>query len=722
MVKTNDSQQKFTLPEIIVEGMRNDTVFRYGASLEGLGVEDAQIERRLREANAQRCIPPMEDSEVSRIVRSVLSLRSGRPMGTGVNSGATHERVDANLSQTEQAARQIEACFAANDIVTLITKFGRNPEGKPLPNGKPVSIPACTLINRLRNADSLDEVFPDYDREAGILFYINPMKINGRKNEDVTVFRTALVEYDDISKKEQVERLLDSGLPILSITDSGNKSVHALVRVDADNVSSYTKKVGKLHKALEKKYGSACDGATKNPARLSRLAGAQRKDGVQQLLYTEVNLDANLDDRIDALNTVTRDLGTPSCNGVAEQLIRMHGACMVEGVPAIRKGDEYMFGQDAIFREVIGIYPDARSGFRKEVMSYIDLMAPKKPQADPKYIRFKNGVLDIETLELTSNNGTHLLLNEVPHDWNPEAESELVDKTFGSIAQGNEAVIANLWEMFGLSLYRGHDVSRMILLQGSGANGKSTLLDMLKCLLGVENCFSLPIHELGEKFQLVPAMGKLALIGDDIASDFVNGKACAVMKKFVTGEAVNDQYKGGATFQFNPYATLIYSCNEIPRFADGTFGFERRIHPIPLTARFAPGSDGYDPRLKQKLCAEECIEYAIVKAVDALRAARERMGLTPNSLSERMRADILRDNDPAGGFITEMTKQGYVFLNKSNSMVYGEFEDWCAANGYEPVSKSKLSAKIRTNLGLQSRSSNGVRVYLPIKERTPRNA
>lgn len=722
MVKTNDSQQKFTLPEIIVEGMRNDTVFRYGASLEGLGVEDAQIERRLREANAQRCIPPMEDSEVSRIVRSVLSLRSGRPMGTGVNSGATHERVDANLSLTEQAARQIEACFAANDIVTLITKFGRNPEGKPLPNGKPVSIPACTLINRLRNADSLDEVFPDYDREAGILFYINPMKINGRKNEDVTVFRTALVEYDDISKKEQVERLLDSGLPILSITDSGNKSVHALVRVDADNVSSYTKKVGKLHKALEKKYGSPCDGATKNPARLSRLAGAQRKDGVQQLLYTEVNLDANLDDRIDALNTVTRDLGTPSCNGVAEQLIRMHGACMVEGVPAIRKGGEYMFGQDAIFREVIGIYPDARSGFRKEVMSYIDLMAPKKPQADPKYIRFKNGVLDIETLELTSNNGTHLLLNEVPHDWNPEAESELVDKTFGSIAQGNEAVIANLWEMFGLSLYRGHDVSRMILLQGSGANGKSTLLDMLKCLLGVENCFSLPIHELGEKFQLVPAMGKLALIGDDIASDFVNGKACAVMKKFVTGEAVNDQYKGGATFQFNPYATLIYSCNEIPRFADGTFGFERRIHPIPLTARFAPGSDGYDPRLKQKLCAEECIEYAIVKAVDALRAARERMGLTPNSLSERMRADILRDNDPAGGFITEMTKQGYVFLNKSNSMVYGEFEDWCAANGYEPVSKSKLSAKIRTNLGLQSRSSNGVRVYLPIKERTPRNA
>lgn len=721
MAKNNDSTKDFTLPVTIHEGERNNTVFQYGVSLKKQRVGEAEIARMLKEANESRCDPPMEASEVSQIIRNVVSLHSGHPIGTGKSPSALTP-LDSSLSPTEQAARQIESCFATEDIVTLITKFGRNPEGKPIPTGKPVSIPACTLINRLRNADSLDEVFPDYDREAGILFYINPMKINGRKNEDVTVFRTALIEYDDISKKEQVERLLDSGLPILSITDSGNKSVHALVRVDADNISSYTKKVGKLHKALEKKYGSPCDVATKNPARLSRLAGAQRKDGVQQLLYTEVNLDADLGDRIDALNTVTRDLGAPSCNGVAEQLIRMHGACMVEGVPAIRKDGEYSFGQDAIFREIIGIYPDARSGFRKEVMSYLDLMAPKKPQADPRYIRFKNGVLDIETLELTPNDGTHLLLNEVPHDWKPDAESELVDETFSSIAQGDKAVVANLWEMFGLSLYRGHDVSRMILLQGSGANGKSTLLDMLKCLLGVENCFSLPIHELGEKFQLVPAMGKLALIGDDIASDFVNGKACAVMKKFVTGEAVNDQYKGGATFQFNPYATLIYSCNEIPRFADGTFGFERRIHPIPLTARFTPGSDGYDPRLKQRLCAEECIEYAIVKAVDALRAARERMGLTPNSLSERMRADILRDNDPAGGFITEMTKQGYVFLDKTNSMVYGEFEDWCAANGYEPVSKSKLSAKIRTNLGLQSRSSNGVRVYLPIKERTPRNA
>lgn len=715
MANNNEMNAIFTLPTTIHEGARNDTIFKYGVSMKRQKVSDAEITRRLKEANANRCDPPMEEGEVSNIIRNVLSFRSGHPIGTG-KSHVEPASLDSSLPPTEQAARQIEACFATEEIVTLITEFGRSPEGKPIPNGKPVSHAACVLVDKLRKAKTLDDVFPGYDKEAGILFYINPMKYEGRKNEDVTRFRSTLIEYDDIPKDEQVRRLLDSGLPILSITDSGNKSVHALVRVDASSESSYRKKVKALHKALEKKYKTACDGANKNPARMSRLAGAQRGGDLQRLMYTEVNLNSDLDERVEALGAIEKGPESPSCNGVAEQMINERGACMVEGVPAVRKGGEYLFGQDAISREVISIYPEARSGFRKEVMGYLDLMAPKKPQADARYIRFKNGILDIDTLELVPNDGTFLLLNEIPHDWNPEAESYLVDKTFESIAQGDDAVIANLWEMFGLSLYRGHDVSRMILLQGGGANGKSTLLDMLKYVLGVDNCFSLSIHELGEKFQLVPAMGKLALIGDDIANDFVNGKACAVMKKFVTGEAVSDQYKGGITFQFSPYATLIYSCNEMPRFSDSTFGFERRIHPIPLTARFTPGSEGYDPYLKQKLCGEECVEYAISKAVEALRAARERMGLTPNKLSEQMRADILRDNDPAGGFITEMTGRGYVFEGKTNSEVYGMFEDWCAANGYDPVNKNKLSAKIKAKLGLQTRPTNGVRVYHPIME------
>lgn len=710
----NNPRTKFELPEVIGKGTRNTTLFKYGVKLKQAGVAKEDVTILLKKANAEHCNPPMSDSEVSQITRSVLSVWSGKSMGTGRKQKTMPTKVEASLPSSEQAAQQLESLFAADDLIVFITKFSKNDDGKWTPTGKPETKPACNVIRDLHGASSLDNVFPNYNKEAGILFYLNPMKIDGRKNTDVTAFRNALIEYDDIPKDEQINRMLNSGLPIQSMTDSGNKSVHSIVRVDAKNAAEYSERVSKLYSFLANVYGSECDQANKNPARLTRLAGAERKGSMQSLLYTEVNSDASAEDLLKrAKEAEQKDLGKLSHDKIADILIKDYDACFVEGTPVIRVDGKYAFGQDSIHKAIIGIKRDSSTHMRKEVMRYLELMAPHKKQAAENYIRFKNGILDINTLKLVPANGELMLLNEIPHNWEPGARSKLVDETFARIAQGDEAVIANLWEMFGLSMYRGHDVSRMILLQGSGANGKSTLLDMLKCLLGSENYFSLPIHKLGEKFQLVPAMGKLALIGDDIAKDFVNDETCSIMKKFVTGETVSDQYKGGSTFQFEPYATLIYSCNEIPRFADATFGVERRLHPVPLSARFLPGEKGFDPHLKQKLCQEDCIEYAILKSIEALRECCKRMMLTSNKLTDEMRSGIIKESDCVRAFIESYKISYRSFVGLTNGEVYSDFERWCASNDERAVSMATFSKRLCSYENLRSVSSNGKRRYEP---------
>lgn len=702
-----------SLPTTINEGKRNSTIFSYGIQLKKERKNSSAITDLMHQANKMRCNPPLDDDEISRIIRNVLNWGSNKPLGTE-RKGNPPQQISADLSSAEQAALQLEALFSASDIICFNTHFHKSDEGKWLPNGKPEFHNAYKLIEKLRNANSIEEVFPEYNSQAGILFCVNPMKVGRRLNENVTSFRNALIEYDDISKEEQIERLLDSGLPILSMTDSGNKSVHAIVRVDASNAKDYKRKVVELHGALEAKYGSPCDSANKNPSRLTRLAGATRGMNTQQLLYTEVNADSYLETFLEKCpkEQATEKDEVLGFNEMGDLLINQQDACFVEGTPAIKVKGNYEYGQNAIYRAILNNRKDARGSYRKEVMDYLHLMAPNKRQADPRFIRFKNGVLDIDTGQLVDNPCDYLLLNEIPHNWNPEAKSELVDSTFYSIAQNNEAVVANLWEMFGLALYRGHDVSRMILLQGSGANGKSTLLDMLRHMLGEDNCFSLSICDLGEKFQLVPAMGKLALIGDDISNDYVNGKACAVMKKFVTGDTVNDQYKGGATFQFKPYATLIYSCNEIPKFADGTYGFERRIHPIPLSARFTPSDKGFDPRLGEKLKNEVCLEYAIAKAVEALRRCRSKLSLTANSLSQKMANDIINDNDSVRAFLDGTNSSAASIVGKTNTDIFSSYDAWCKNNDIEPLGKSAFSKKLCTHADLSTKSSNGVRVYV----------
>lgn len=702
-----------SLPTTINEGKRNSTIFSYGIQLKKERKNSSTITDLMHQANKMRCNPPLDDDEISRIIRNVLNWGSNKPLGTE-RKGNPPQQISADLSSAEQAALQLEALFSASDIICFNTHFHKSDEGKWLPNGKPEFHNAYKLIEKLRNANSIEEVFPEYNSQAGILFCVNPMKVGRRLNENVTSFRNALIEYDDISKEEQIERLLDSGLPILSMTDSGNKSVHAIVRVDASNAKDYKRKVVELHGALEAKYGSPCDSANKNPSRLTRLAGATRGMNTQQLLYTEVNADSYLETFLEKCpkEQATEKDEVLGFNEMGDLLINQQDACFVEGTPAIKVKGNYEYGQNAIYRAILNNRKDARGSYRKEVMDYLHLMAPNKRQADPRFIRFKNGVLDIDTGQLVDSPCDYLLLNEIPHNWNPEAKSELVDSTFYSIAQNNEAVVANLWEMFGLALYRGHDVSRMILLQGSGANGKSTLLDMLRHMLGEDNCFSLSICDLGEKFQLVPAMGKLALIGDDISNDYVNGKACAVMKKFVTGDTVNDQYKGGATFQFKPYATLIYSCNEIPKFADGTYGFERRIHPIPLSARFTPSDKGFDPRLGEKLKNEVCLEYAIAKAVEALRRCRSKLSLTANSLSQKMANDIINDNDSVRAFLDGTNSSAASIVGKTNTDIFSSYDAWCKNNDIEPLGKSAFSKKLCTHADLSTKSSNGVRVYV----------
>ncbi len=709
-----NSKATESLPTTINAGNRNTAIFSYGIQLKREHKSSSMITDLMYQANKSRCIPPMEDDEVNRIIRNVLNFGSNKPLGTD-RKGNPPQQVPANLSTAEQAALQLEALFAANDFITFNTRFQKSNEGKWLPNGKPVSKMAFQVINELHNANSLEEVFPEYNSQAGILFCVNPTEYGQRRNDSITSFRNALVEYDDISKDEQIKRLLGSGLPILSMTDSGNKSVHAVVQVNASNAKDYKRKVSELYKALETKYGSPCDSANKNPSRMTRLAGATRGENVQKLLYTEVNADSCLESFLE------RNLKKPaaeksekvSFNEMGDLLINQQDACFVEGTPAIKVKGNYEYGQKAIYRAILANRRDANNSYRKEVMNYLDLMAPNKRQADPKFIRFKNGVLNIDTGQLVDNPNDYLLLNAIPHNWNPEAKSELVDSTFSSIAQADEAIIANLWEMFGLALYRGHDVSRMILLQGSGANGKSTLLDMLRHMLGEENCFSLPVSDLGEKFQLVPAMGKLALIGDDIPRDCVNGKACAVMKKFVTGDMVNDQYKGGATFQFKPYATLIYSCNEIPKFEDGSFGFQRRIHPIPLLARFTPSGKEFDPCLGEKLKGDLCMEYALTKAVEALCRCRANMSLTPNLQSQKMAQDIVNDNDSVRAFLDGTnSNSASSFEGKTNTDVYSSYESWCDSSGIEPLRKSSFSKRLCAHTGLSTQSSNGVRIYV----------
>lgn len=76
---------------------------------------------------------------------------------------------------------------------------------------------------------------------------VNPIQ-HSRKQSNVTQFRHAVVEFDTIPVDEQFSVLSSVALPYEAFVFTGNKSIHAWVRVDAPDLETYKKRTRLINK------------------------------------------------------------------------------------------------------------------------------------------------------------------------------------------------------------------------------------------------------------------------------------------------------------------------------------------------------------------------------------------------------------------------------------------------------------------------------------------
>src|ERR1700692_798741 len=114
-----------------------------------------------------------------------------------------------------------------------------------------------------------------YEEPAGVWIRINPLNEGDTAGSDKSVsdFRHCLVEFDSLSKSDQWDIYKQSGLPIAAVIDSGGKSLHAWVKVDAGNLDEFR---GRQRQVYEYLKDYIDDDSNKNPSRFSRLPGVTR--------------------------------------------------------------------------------------------------------------------------------------------------------------------------------------------------------------------------------------------------------------------------------------------------------------------------------------------------------------------------------------------------------------------------------------------------------------
>ncbi len=192
------------------------------------------------------------------------------------------------MKPSESLIRLLETLFAPTDYVGYVTEAWKSADGKWLPKKGVYNRTSGELIDSLRkHPEDLGATVGDWKPEAGAWIRFNALDGKGVKNENVTSFKYALVESDAMSIDEQIAMYKKLELPIAVLVHSGNKSVHAIVRVDAANDQEYRKRVSFLYEFLDT-HGLKVDTQNKNPSRLSRMPGVTRNGRMQELL--DVNI------------------------------------------------------------------------------------------------------------------------------------------------------------------------------------------------------------------------------------------------------------------------------------------------------------------------------------------------------------------------------------------------------------------------------------------------
>ena len=354
----------------------------------------------------------------------------------------------------------------------------------------------------------------------------------------------------------------------------------------------------------------------------------------------------------------------------------------------------YVSGLAEIEAEMIKHIPQLNRAKRTEVLSYLDIMIRENtPATEANWIAFRNGLLNIYDDTFVPFSHEHVITNKIDWDYNPNAYDELTDKTLDRISCNDPQIRMLLEEMVGYTMFRRNELGKAFILTGTGSNGKSTFLNMLKTMLGRRNVSVLDLKKLNDRFSTVMLFGKLANIGDDISEEFVTDTAD--FKKIVTGETIDAEQKGQPKFEFEPYVKLLFSANNIPRIGKGrdSHAILRRLIIVPFNAKFSSKDPDYVPFIGDKLQTQESIEYFIQLGIKAVKRVLIDRKFTESEQVQRELEEFEENNNPILGFFKDTDKDE--IENEPTNQVYQKYQEYCLANSLQPLSNGEFSKQVK---------------------------
>lgn len=344
--------------------------------------------------------------------------------------------------------------------------------------------------------------------------------------------------------------------------------------------------------------------------------------------------------------------------------------------------------------------------------SSVSIATPvKKWDCHPLLLNTPDEVIDLETGLAVSREG--LLFTQVTGVAPKRLPTPIWDQFINEIFNGDLAMIEFIQRMGGYALTGSIKEQKLFFLWGSGANGKSVFLDVMRNLGGLYS-YNLPSEALmslrneGHPTMFAALQGKRLAISSEI--DESAHWAESRIKSMTGDETLTSRRMKQDFFTFNITHKHFIAGNFKPRLKGDDFAIVRRLVLVPFTQRFE--GDRRDKNLSEKLKKE----YAgiLYWFIDGARKWAESGLAIPRVVTEASNEYMAEQND-LKLWLDECCEQS-PNLRQGVNHLYQSFSVWKQSNGeHAPSVKSfsqrleRIHKKTRTRSGV---SFEGIKVRL----------
>lgn len=252
------------------------------------------------------------------------------------------------------------------------------------------------------------------------------------------------------------------------------------------------------------------------------------------------------------------------------------------------------------------------------------------------------------------------------------------------------------WEILGWLIVAWTALQKAVLLIGEGGNGKSTFLKALIAFIGKRNISTISLHRIeADRFSAARLVGKLANICADLPSRHLEGTS--MFKGIVGGDSIVGERKHCESFDFTPYARLVFSANHPPQSTEASAAFFRRWLVIPFGRTFERGGE-FEPIPETVLDALFAdpgeLSGVLNKALDALAGLKARNGFTESTTMKAAWTELRDITDPVAVWLETGTVRGPEGVTGKGDLLTA-YNRACASAGRPPSNKTAFGLAVK---------------------------